>query len=347
MASRSPSAASTIKHVAARAGVSYTTVSHVLNGTRRVSAVTRQRVEAAAAELAYAPSAVARALKNSRTRMVGVLVPNITNPFFAELTRGIEDCCQRADYGVFLCNSDDAPERQARYLQTLVERRVDGLLLAAPAGEPEALVQRLAAAHAPIVVIDRELPGLAARLVRVDHRGGARLAVEHLLSLGHRRIACLSGPSSFAVSRLRAAGWRDGLEAAGLQPDPQLLLEGDFDAAVGHALARQLLARGDVTAIVAGNDLMAIGALRAAAELGLAVPQAVSIVGFDSIDLGAYTYPPLTTVGHRIAAIGEAAASLLLGMLSDPDAAHEDVMVPVSLIERASSGVAPRKVASA
>jgi len=334
---------STIKHVAARAGVSFTTVSHVLNGTRRVSDSARERVERAVAEMGYAPSAVARALKMSETGIVGVLVPNITNPFFAELTRGIEDCCHRADYGVFLCNSDDAPERQARYLQTLLERRVDGLLLAAPAGEPQALVRRLAGTQAPMVVIDRELPGLAARLVRVDHRGGARLAVEHLLSLGHRRIACLSGPSSFAVGHLRAAGWREALEAAGLQPDPQLLLEGDFDAAVGHALTRRLLARGDATAIFAGNDLMAIGALRAAAELGLLVPQAVSIIGFDGIDLGAYTYPPLTTVGHRIGAIGEAAASLLLGMLADPAAAPDDVMLPVTLVERASTGAAPHR----
>ncbi|MGZ5270151.1 MAG: LacI family DNA-binding transcriptional regulator [Ramlibacter sp.] len=343
MATRSPSAASTIKHVAARAGVSYTTVSHVLNGTRRVSDDARRRVEQAARELAYAPSAVARALKNSRTRMLGVLVPNITNPFFAELTRGIEDCCHRAEYAVFLCNSDDAPERQAKYLQTLVERRVDGLLLAAPAGDTEHLVQRLQAMHVPLVVIDRELPGLPANLVHVDHHAGAKLAVQHLVALGHRRIACLSGPSNFAVSRLRAAGWREALAAAGIAPDAGLWLEGDFDAAVGHALARQVLARGDVTAIVAGNDLMAIGALRAAAELGLAVPQAVSVIGFDSIDLGAYAYPPLTTVGHRIGAIGEAAASLLLQVLEQPASAPAEVTLPAYLVERASTGPAPRK----
>jgi len=199
---------STIKHVAARAGVSFTTVSHVLNGTRRVSDSARERVERAVAEMGYAPSAVARALKMSETGIIGVLVPNITNPFFAELTRGIEDCCRRTDYSVFLCNSDDDPARQSRYLQTLLERRVDGLLMAAAAGDAAALVQRLAPMRVPTVVVDRAVPGLVADLVRVDHEGGARLAVEHLLSLGHRRIACLAGPSEFAVSRARTAGWR-------------------------------------------------------------------------------------------------------------------------------------------
>ena len=140
MAARLPPPVSTIKHVAARAGVSFTTVSHVLNGTRPVSDSARQRVEAAVDELGYAPSAIARALKMSETHILGVLVPNITNPFFAELTRGIEDCCRRTDYSVFLCNCDDDPARQGRYLRTLIERRVDGLLLAAPAGEAAALV---------------------------------------------------------------------------------------------------------------------------------------------------------------------------------------------------------------
>ncbi|MBC8058605.1 MAG: LacI family DNA-binding transcriptional regulator, partial [Rhizobiales bacterium] len=159
---------STIKHVAARAGVSFTTVSHVLNGTRRVSDSARERVERAVAEMGYAPSAVARALKMSETGIIGVLVPNITNPFFAELTRGIEDCCRRTDYAVFLCNSDDDTERQSRYLQTLLERRVDGLLLAAPAGEASALAKRLGPTRVPTVVVDRGIAGLAADLVRVD-----------------------------------------------------------------------------------------------------------------------------------------------------------------------------------
>ena len=329
---------STIKHVAARAGVSFTTVSHVLNGTRRVSDSARERVERAVAEMGYAPSAVARALKMSETCILGVLVPNITNPFFAELTRGIEDCCRRTDYSVFLCNSDDDPVRQLRYLQTLLERRVDGLLLAAAAGEASALAKRLAAARVPTVVVDRSIPGLVADLVRVDHQGGAQTAVEHLLSLGHRAIGCLSGPAEFAVSRARVAGWREAMTQAGIALDPGWLMEGDFSAAAGHGLTRRLLARGDVTAIFASNDLLAIGALRAAAELGIAVPSALSVVGFDGIDLGAYAYPALTTVGHPIRAMGEAAAAVLLERIAEAPATCREVVLPAQLLMRESTG---------
>jgi LacI family transcriptional regulator len=332
---------STIKHVAARAGVSFTTVSHVLNGTRRVSDSARERVERAVAEMGYAPSAVARALKMSETCILGVLVPNITNPFFAELTRGIEDCCRRTDYSVFLCNSDDDPERQSRYLQTLLERRVDGLLMAAAAGDAAALVQRLAPMRVPTVVVERDVPGLAADLVRVDHEGGARLAVEHLLSLGHRRIACLAGPSGFAVSRARTAGWRAALADATITPEPGWLLEGDFSAAAGHALASQLLDRGAATAIFAGNDLLAIGALRAAAERGVAVPGALSVIGFDGIDLGAYAYPALTTVGHPIRALGEAAAEVLIERIGTGPTARREVVLPAQLLMRESTGTVP------
>jgi len=334
---------STIKHVAARAGVSFTTVSHVLNGTRRVSDSARERVERAIAEMGYAPSAVARALKMSETGIVGVLVPNITNPFFAELTRGIEDCCRRTDYSVFLCNSDDDPVRQSRYLQTLLERRVDGLLLAAAAGEASALAQRLTGARVPTVVVDRHIAGLAADLVRVDHEAGARLAVEHLMQLGHRAIACLSGPSGFAVSRARVAGWRDALARSGIAPEPGWLLEGDFSAAAGHALARQLLARGDLTAIFASNDLLAIGALRAAAELGIAVPAALSVIGFDGIDLGAYSYPALTTVGHPIRAMGESAAQVLIERIAAGPTAAREVVLPAQVLKRESTGPVPSR----
>ena len=332
---------STIKHVAARAGVSFTTVSHVLNGTRRVSDSARERVERAVAEMGYAPSAVARALKMSETGIVGVLVPNITNPFFAELTRGIEDCCRRTDYSVFLCNSDDDPVRQSRYVQTLLERRVDGLLLAAAAGEAAALAQRLAGARVPTVVVDRQIAGLTADLVRVDHEAGARLAVEHLLALGHRAIACLSGPSEFAVSRARVAGWRDALAHAGVEPDPGWLLEGDFSAAAGHELTRRLLARGDLTAIFASNDLLAIGALRAAAEQGVAVPAALSVIGFDGIDLGGYSFPALTTVGHPIRSMGETAAGVLIERIAEAPAAYRDVVLPAQLLTRESTGPVP------
>lgn len=332
---------STIKHVAARAGVSFTTVSHVLNGTRRVSDSARERVERAIAEMGYAPSAVARALKMSETCILGVLVPNITNPFFAELTRGIEDCARRAGYSVFLCNSDDDPALQSQHLQTLLERRVDGLLMAAPAGESSALARRLAAAGVPTVVVDRAVAGLPADLVRVDHQGGARLAVEHLLGLGHRAIACIAGPLAFAVSQARVAGWRAALDAAGIGPDPAWLVEGEFSAPAGHALAHRLLARGDLSAIFACNDLIGLGVLRAAAEAGVAVPRVVSVIGFDGIDLGGYAYPALTSVGHPIRSMGDTAARVLLERIAASPSAPREVVLAPRLLLRESTGPAP------
>lgn len=334
----------TIKHVAARAGVSFTTVSHVLNGTRRVSDAARQRVEHAIAEMGYSPSAIARALKTSETHVLGVLVPNITNPFFAELTRGIEDCCRQTRYSVFLCNSDDDPERQGRYLQTLLERRVDGLLLAAAAGEAAALADRLESARVPTVVVERSIAGLTADVVRVDHQAGAKLAVSHLLGLGHRAIACLSGPSRFAVSQGRVAGWREAMVEAGIGIDPAWLQEGEFSAADGHALTRRLLQRpSGITAIFASNDLLAIGALRAAAEMGIAVPSQLSVIGFDGIDLGAYVWPTLTTVGHPIRALGETAASVLIERIASRPTGRREVVLPAQLLLRESTG--PRRAA--
>lgn len=332
---------STIKQVAARAGVSFTTVSHVVNRTRPVSDAARLRVERAIAELGYFPSAVARALKTSQTRILGVIVPNITNPFFSELMRGIEDACERNHYAVFLCNGDDDRERQGRSIDTLLERRVDGVLLATPTGPAAELAKRLTAARLKAVIVDRRVAGLEADRVLIDHPGGARVAVEHLLALGHRRIACLAGPASFAASRARVSGWRKALARAGIAPRGSWLLEGDFRAEAGHALAGPLLERGEVTAIFASNDLLGIGALRAAAERGLAVPRDLSVVGFDGIEMGAFTYPALTTVGHPIRAIGETAATVLIERLAGRGAGPRDVIVAPRLILRESTGPAP------
>jgi LacI family transcriptional regulator len=331
---------STLKHVAARAGVSFTTVSHVVNRTRPVSEDARVRVERAIAELGYFPSAVARALKTSQTRILGVIVPNITNPFFSELMRGIEDVCQRNRYSVFLCNGDDDRERQGHSLEILLGRRVDGIVLATPTGPAAPIAKRLTGTGVKTVVVDRSVAGLEADHVRIDHQAGARLAVEHLLALGHRRIACLAGPSSFAVSRARIAGWRKALARAGVKPSEDWLLEGDFEAAAGHELTRRLLARSRVTAVFACNDLLAIGALRAAAEQGCPVPKALSVIGFDGIEMGAYTYPALTTVGYPIRAIGERAATVLIDRIAGRTTGTSEFVVTPEIILRESTGPA-------
>jgi LacI family transcriptional regulator len=336
----------TIKDVAARAGVSFTTVSHVLNSTRRVSDQSRQRVERAVVELGYVPSALARALKTSETHVLGVLVPNITNPFFAELTRGVEDAARHAGYSVFLCNCDDEPARQLDYVQSLLARRVDGLLLANSAAEASTVAGTLRQTPVPTVVVERAAAGLGADRVRLDNVGGARRAAQHLLDLGHRRIACLAGPLTFEVSRARVAGWREAMAAAGIAPAPGWLIEGPYSPAQGCAATRQLLAdHPEITAICAGNDLLGIGALRAAAERGVAVPAQLSVIGFDGIELGGYVHPGLTTVGQDIRSIGERAAAVLIerirhGTPSHPGLVRELVVTP-ELILRESTGPVP------
>ncbi|MDN3921798.1 LacI family DNA-binding transcriptional regulator [Roseateles violae] len=332
---------STIKDVAALAGVSFTTVSHVLNDTRPVSADARRRVLAAVEEIGYLPSAVARSLRKSETKIVGVLVPNVNNPFFAELVAGVEECCRLAGFSVFLCNSDNDPKRQQQYMRTLLEKRVDGLLLSS-AGDDEALARIFKLASVPSVTVDRLVPGARADRVSVNNQQGAYNAVQHLLSLGHRRIACISGPAEFEVSRERIEGWRRALLEAGLAPDEQLVVESDFSSPGGYEAVRKLLraqggAAAPVTGIFASNDMMAIGALRAAAELGLKVPQQLSIVGFDDIELSRYVFPALSSVGCSIRQLGHEAGRVLIDRIENPGAALKDVQLTPRLVVREST----------
>lgn len=205
----------TIKDVAALAGISYTTVSHVVNNTRPVSQEVRLKVEAAIKSLDYVPSAVARSLKAKTTATIGLLVPNSLNPYFAELARGIEDYCERNGYCVILCNSDDNPDKQRSYLRVLLEKRIDGLIVASAGGD-SGLAQGLAGVKTPMVIVDRSLDGVDADLVRIDHEYGAYLATRHLLELGHRDIATIGGPASTSVAQMRLAGYCRALKEAGV-----------------------------------------------------------------------------------------------------------------------------------
>ncbi len=325
----------TIKDVAARAGISYTTVSHVVNGTRPVSDQVRSKVEAAIAELGYVPSGVARSLRVRATGTLGLLLPNASNPYFAELARGIEDHAERNGYSVILCNSDDDIDKQLRYLRVLLERRIDGLIVATVASDA-AFAQALAALRVPLVLVDRSLEGVSADQLRIDHEQGAYLATRHLLELGHRRIVCIGGPASTQVVQLRAGGYRRALDEAGIEA--QAVVDCAFTSPAGHAAAQVLLA-GDTrpTAIFAGNDMIALGVLRAAAERGLQVPQQLSVVGFDDIEVSRYLHPALTTVGQRIGQLGEQAAERLLARIRKPGLAAEQRLIEPTLMLREST----------
>lgn len=301
----------TIKDVAARAGVSFTTVSHVVNNTRPVSSEVRTKVEAAIRELNFVPSAVARSLKARTTSTIGVVIPNNNNPYFAEMSRGIEAYCERRGYCVLLGNSDDEPEKQRKYLRVMIERRIDGLIVASAGGE-DTFAEALGRTDLPVVIVDREVPGVRADLVQIDHELGAYLAAQHLLDLGHLRIACIAGPAHVVVSDARVKGFTRALEEHGIPVDACQVVAGDYTSHGGYEAAGTLLDGRRPTAIFATNDMMALGALRAAAERGLSVPRDLSVIGFDDIELSRYFYPALTTVGQSIVMLGERAAQTLI-----------------------------------
>ncbi|KMN20414.1 LacI family DNA-binding transcriptional regulator [Pseudomonas weihenstephanensis] len=327
----------TIKDVAALAGISYTTVSHVLNKTRPVSEPVRLKVEEAIARLDYVPSAVARSLKAKSTATIGLLVANSLNPYFAELARGIEDYCERNNYCVILCNCDDDPDKQRSYLRVLLEKRVDGLVVAS-AGGNAGLASGLAGVRTPMVIVDRSLEGIDADLVRIDHEQGAYLATRHLLDLGHRAIACIGGPAITSVAHMRKAGYLRALSEAGVTPNDDWMIESDFSCTGGYEAAGRLLSGDRPSAIFACNDMMGIGVLRAAAERHIRVPEQLSVIGFDDVQMSRYVYPALTTVGQSILQLGETAAQVLLRRIATPQQAVEQLIVAPSIVLRESTG---------
>ncbi|MDH6591397.1 LacI family transcriptional regulator [Variovorax sp. TBS-050B] len=335
----------TIKDVALRAGVSVTTVSHVVNDTRHVSAKGRERVEQAIRELGYVPNAMARSLKSNTTSTLGMLIPNSSNPYFAEIVRIVEDRCFGAGYTLVLCNTDDEPRRQSVYLQVLAERRIDGLIVVSTgAGEDDSLVTQLHGLRIPTVLVDREIADPACDLVETAHMQGGLLAVRHLLSLGHRRIACIGGPVGVMPSEQRIEGWRMALAEAGASSQPQgagadaLLWRGGFTSQGGYEAMHAILRTEQApSAVFVCNDLMAIGALRAAHESGVHVPDDLSIVGFDDIELSAYTSPPLTTVAQPKERIGALAVDMLLERVGGKRRDARKVVLQPELRVRAST----------
>jgi LacI family transcriptional regulator len=325
----------TIKDVAARAGVSHTTVSHVVNKTKRVSDHVRNDVEAAIRELGYVPNNVARSLKQRTTQTIGLLISNSTNPFFAELACGIEDACYRRGYSVVLCNSEDDPKREQAYLRVLLEKRVDGLIIGST-GENNTFTNQLQQLRVPLMIIDRPIPGVHSNLVQVDHEQGGYLATKHLLELGHREIGCIAGPSTAIVSLYRVAGYRRALAEAGLPYREELVVESDFTCEGGYQSAAHLLQRAKFTAVFAGNDLMGIGVLRWAKEQRISVPEQLSVIGFDDIELCRYVYPALTTVGHSIRRQGEVATATLIQSIIT-GSPHRQIMLEPSVFIREST----------
>jgi LacI family transcriptional regulator len=332
----------TMRDVAIRSGVSVSTVSRVITGSVPVDPATADRVREVIADLGYRPNLLARSFRRKETQTIGLLVPDNSNPFFAEVARAIEDAGFEEGYNVVLCNSDLSPIKQASYVDALLSKRVDGLILASsgliPADDGHDAVERILAAGAPCVVVDRDLGEMPVDQVLVDNDRGGYLAGQHLLALGHRRIACLVGPSDLTPSAGRFVGFMRALEEAGVRIAPQCLVRGDGRPAGGAAAVRQLMAQGfDVTAVFAFNDLMATGAMGELQRAGLRVPRDMSVVGFDDIPLASAIYPALTTVAQPIAEMGKVGVRLLLDRMARRDAPYQRVLLPTRLVVREST----------
>jgi LacI family transcriptional regulator len=326
-----------MRDVAERAGVSVTTVSHVINQTRPVSDELRERVLAAMDELGYQPNRLARSLRRGHTHTVGMIVPDSTNPFFAEVARGVEDTSFEQGYSVILCNSDGNLDKEVFYTNVLAERRVDGILFVA-AGISTEQIRDLQARRMPVVVVDREIPDVAVDSVLTDNARGGKLATRYLMDLGHRCIGCIVGPSDVTPSAERVTGYRQALDESGIPVDDALIVKGDFQYEGGYQAARQLLTIDDPpTAIFACNDLMAVGAISAAAEMGRRIPADISVVGFDDVRLASFANPPLTTVAQPKYEMGVIAATMLLERMHEPEVPPRRRMLDASLLVRRST----------
>jgi DNA-binding LacI/PurR family transcriptional regulator len=332
----------TIYEVARRAGVSTATVSRALNGSGPLSPAARAAVDAAVRDLGYRPNKVARSLVTRSTQTLALMLPDITNPFYPGLVAGVQEAARRRGHLVLLCTADGDPDGEATYLDLLRERLVDGALVDGLALRGERLAAIVRSGF-PIVSLDRELDAEGVALVRADHEGGARQATEHLLGLGHRRIAHVTGTDGLGITAARLAGYRGALAAAGVKARKRLVAEGDFTEAGGAAAVRRLLEAGErFTAVFAANDLSAVGALRALRECGLRVPRDVSVVGFDDVALCEWVVPSLTTVRQPAGAIGARATELLLDLVAGQEEPQGPVVLPTELVERASTAAPAR-----
>jgi LacI family transcriptional regulator len=334
-------AVSTIRDVARRAGVSIASVSRVVNEREGVGTEISERVRQAVSELGFQPNSVASSLKTARTHTLACVIPDICNPFFPELVRAVEDAARAAGYVTLLCNTDNDPDKEADYLQALYRRRVDGLILIPSHDEaPPTSLLHLIDRGTPVVIVDRRMDGFSSDLVLTDNRRGGRLAARHLLELGHRRIGILNRALDTSTARERDAGFRAELSPAGAY-DPTLVRLGTYSLDSGRAMAADLLTTPvRPTAILAGNDLLAIGALQAAAAAGLRVPEDLSIVGFDGILLSQAVVPRLTTVAQPIYRLGELAVQLVLRPMDGTRRPRTHLLRPELQIGE-STGTAP------
>jgi LacI family transcriptional regulator len=326
----------TIYDVAQQAGVSAATVSRVLNGHSSVDPQLAERVRAAVERLEYRPNALARNLRRSRTSLWAVIISDVGNPFFTSLVRGVEDVAQSSGYSVVLCNSDEDPEKEANYVTVALAEQMAGVIMS-PSGQAEG-VKRLLDAHTPLVLIDREVPGVSVDSVLVDNEHGAAEATAHLIASGYQRIACITGPATLSTAERRLRGYRQALADAGREYDEALVRHSDFREHGGYeAMASLLDAEVKPDAVFVTNNLMAVGALECLVARGVSVPDEMGIVGFDDLPWADLVRPALTTVGQPTYELGRTAAQLLAERIGQTGKPPSTVVLKTELHVRATS----------
>jgi LacI family purine nucleotide synthesis repressor len=327
----------TIKDVARLAGVSTTTVSHVINKTRFVAEATQEKVMAAVDELNYAPSAVARSLKCNSTRTIGMLVTQSTNLFFSEVIDGVESYCYRQGYTLILCNTGGIYEKQRDYIRMLAEKRVDGMLVMCSDLTEELLQMLEKHSDIPKVIMDWGPESSQADKIIDNSEEGGYLATKYLISKGHTDIACLSGHYEKAVCKERIIGFNRALAEAGIEMKDDRILEGNFECDTAVIAANRIAAMEDrPTAVFCFNDTMALGLISRLQQLGVRVPEDISVIGYDNIELAEYFSPPLTTIHQPKRRVGKNAFEILLERIKDKGHEKRIFEMHPEIIERHS-----------
>ncbi|WP_455916689.1 ribose operon transcriptional repressor RbsR [Pantoea agglomerans] len=329
----------TMKDVARLAGVSTSTVSHVINNNRFVSDAVREKVTTAISQLNYAPSALARSLKLNQTRTIGMLLTASSNPFYSEVVRGVERSCYERGYSLVLCNTDGDENRMNRSLETLLQKRVDGLLIMCTESHIPSVEILTRYPSIPSVMMDWSPFDGGSDIIQDNSLLGGEMATRYLISRGYTRIACIAGPQDKTPARLRLEGFHQAMEQAGLPVLPGYIVAGDLEFEGGYNAMNQLLALNPLPqAVFTSNDAMAVGVYHALYQAGLSVPQDIAVIGYDDIELARYMTPPLTTIHQPKDELGELAIDTLLHRLAEPGGSQQLLVLTPELVERGSVG---------
>lgn len=327
----------TMKDVARLAGVSTSTVSHVINNNRFVSEAVREKVTSAVSQLNYAPSALARSLKLNQTRTIGMLLTASSNPFYSEVVRGVERSCYERGYSLVLCNTEGDEDRMNRSLETLLQKRVDGLLIMCTESHlPSAeLLNRYPSI--PSVMMDWAPFEGSSDIIQDNSLLGGEMATRHLIARGYTRIACIAGPQDKTPARLRLEGYRQAMASAGLPVPEGYIVSSDFEFQGGFNAMNTLLSLNPLPqAVFTCNDAMAVGVYHALYQAGMSIPGDMAVMGYDDIELARYMTPPLSTIHQPKDELGELAIDTLLHRLAAPGGSQQLLVLTPELIERAS-----------